>query len=131
MREFLDGHLTQTYGRNWHDDPKIIGNKVRERVARNRNAEGRQRYHSTRTARFIYYTDLGDLPLIAHSENGGKVFNPLFPSDKWMHGLVEAIEASRNVVAHMNPIRKRDVSRIEGCFHDWIDQIRGHEPPRT
>lgn len=124
MREFIDGHLTATYGDEWHDDPKIVNTTVKGRVERNRNAEARHRYHSRRNARFVYYTDLGDLPLIAHSENGWKVFKPLFPTDKWLHGRVEVIEASRNVVAHMNPLQKRDIERIRLNFQDWLAQIR-------
>jgi hypothetical protein len=129
MREFIDGHLTTTYGDKWHDDPKIVNTPTKSRVERNRNAEARHRYHSRRTARFIYYTDLGDLPLIANSENGWKVFKSLFPSDKWLHGRVEVIEASRNVVAHMNPLKKRDIDRIRLNFEDWLDQIKDHQPP--
>ncbi len=128
MREYIDGHLTATYGDKWHDDPKIVSKPIRDRVERNRNAETKHRYHSRRNARFIYYTDLGDLPTIAHSENGWKVFNPLFPTDKWLHGRVEVIEASRNVVAHMNPLQKRDVERIRINFEDWLDQMKNTLP---
>ena len=59
-----------------------------------------------------------------------KVFKkPLFPSDKWLPGLIEKVEASRNVVAHMNPLQKRDVDRIRLNFEDWLAQIKGHAPP--
>ena len=128
MREFVDGHLTAVYGGDWPEDPKIVNTTVKGRVERNRNAETRHRYHSRRTARFVHYTDLGDLPLIVHSENGWKVFKPLFPSDKWLHARVEVIEASRNVVAHMNPLQKRDIDRIRLNFEDWLDQIKDHLP---
>jgi len=128
LREFTDGHLSNAYGDKWHDDPKIVNTTIRARVERNRNAEVRHRYHSRRTERFIYYTDLGDLPLIAHSENGWKVFKSLLPSDKWLPGIVEKIEASRNVVAHMNPLARRDINRITLNFEDWLDQIKEHPP---
>jgi len=71
-------------------------------------------------------SDLGDLPLIVHSTNGWKVFKSLFPSDKWLHGRVEVIELSRNVVAHMNPLRKGDIDRIRINFEDWLEQIKDH-----
>jgi hypothetical protein len=128
MREYIDGHLSVTYGENWHDDPKIVSTTIKGRVERNRNAEAKHRYHSRRSARFIYYTDLGDLPAMAHSENGWKVFSTLFPSDKWLHGRVEVIEASRNVVAHMNPLQPRDIERIRINFEDWLDQIKDTRP---
>lgn len=128
MREYIDGHLSATYGDKWHDDPKIVSTTIKGRVERNRNAEARHRYHSRRSARFIYYTDLGDLPAIAHSENGWKVFSALLPTDKWLHGRVEVIEASRNVVAHMNPLQKRDIDRIRINLEDWLDQIKNTRP---
>ena len=131
VREFIDGHLTATYGPNWSDDTKIVNSDMKKRVDRNRNAEKRHRYHSTRSARFIYYTDIGDLPLIVQSQNGWKVFKGLkaFPSDKWLAARIETVEPSRNVIAHMNPVKKRDVDRVKLTFEDWLDQVRGHEPP--
>lgn len=129
MREFIDGHLTVAYGEKWWDDPKIVNTTIRKRVERNRKAEVRLRYHSRRTARPIYYADIGDLPDIATSENGWKVLKPpLLPSDKWLYGRVEVIEASRNVVAHMNPLQKRDIDRIRLNFEDWLEQIRDDRP---
>jgi hypothetical protein len=128
MRSFIDGHLTTIYGGEWHDDPKIVSTQINARVKRNRAAEARHRYHSRRNAKFIYYTDLGDLPLIVHSENGWKAFKALFPSDKWLHGRIEVIEASRNVVAHMNPLKKRDLDRIQLNFEDWLAQIKDRSP---
>jgi hypothetical protein len=43
----------------------------------------------------------------------------------------EKIEASRNVVAHMNALRQRDIQRIKINFEDWLDQIRDHAPPES
>jgi Swt1-like HEPN len=128
MREFIDGHLTAEYGRDWWDDTKIVSTGVRANVDRARNAEAKNRYHSSRSARPIYYTNVGDLALITQSANGWKVFKKHFPSDKWYPGLVERIETSRNVVAHMNPLQKRDIDRINLNAEDWFAQIKGHEP---
>ncbi len=36
--------------------------------------------------------------------------------------------ASRNVVAHMNPLQKRDVDRISLNAEDGFAQIKGREP---
>jgi Swt1-like HEPN len=101
---------------------------IRDTVERNKSAEARNRYHSRRNARPIYYTNVGDLATITMSANGWKVFKKLFPSDKWLPSLVEKVEASRNVVAHMNPLQKRDVDRINLNAEDWFAQIKGREP---
>lgn len=129
VREFIDGHLTAAYGRDWHLDADIVRRDTREKVERNRNSEAKTRYHSSRRARFIYYTDIGDLVLIYRSRKGVKVLQPLFPSDSWFPSTVEKIEASRHVVAHMNPIRRRDIDRIRINLEDWLDQVKDRQPP--
>jgi len=129
MREFIDGHLTAAYGATWWDDPKIVNGDMRKIVERNRSSEKRHRYHSARNARVIYYTDIGHLPLLVQSANGWKVFKAIFPSDRWLAARVEVVETSRNAVAHMNPLEKRDITRINLNFEDWLDQIKGHAPP--
>lgn len=129
MREFIDGHLTAAYGASWWDDPKVVNGDMRKIVERNRSSEKRHRYHSARNARVIYYTDIGHLPLLVQSANGWKVFKRIFPSDKWLAARVEVVETSRNAVAHMNPLERRDIARINLNFEDWLDQIKGHEPP--
>jgi hypothetical protein len=128
MREFIDGHLSNAYGSKWHEDPKLTTKGMRERVERNRSVEGAYRYHSRRTDRFIYYTDLGDLPKMVQSASGWKVFKALLPTAIWLELRVEAIEVSRNVVAHMNPLSKRDMDRIRMHFREWLDQIKGRGP---
>jgi hypothetical protein len=107
-----------------------VSETVRKTVEINKKAEGRNRYHSRRNAPPIYYTNIDNLGSIAMSEKGCPVFKPpLFPSDKWLPSLLEKVEASRNVVAHMNPLQKRDIDRIKFNFGDWLEQIKGHEPP--
>jgi hypothetical protein len=129
-REFIDGHLTAVYGPDWWDDPKIVSKPVRDGVEISRKAERENRTHSARNARPIYYTTFGDLVLIVQSEKGVKVFKrPLFPRTTWFPELVKASEHSRNIVAHMNPLRKQDLDRLEINFKDWLAQIKDHTPP--
>jgi hypothetical protein len=128
-REFIDGHLTAVYGPDW-DDPKLVSKPVRDGVEISRKAERENRTHSARNARPIYYTTFGDLVLIVQSEKGNKVFKrPLFPRTTWFPELVKASEHSRNIVAHMNPLRKQDLNRLELNFKDWLAQIKDHMPP--
>ena len=129
VREFVDGHLTDAYEKDWHLDPDIVKGDIRKKVERNRNSEAKTRYHSSRQARFIYYTDIGDLVDIYRSMKGVKVLQPLFPSDSWFPSTIEKIEASRHVVAHMNPVAKRDLDRIRLNLEDWLDQTKDAQPP--
>lgn len=123
VREFLDGHLRAAYGDDWHLDTKIVNTDMRRRVERNKSAENAHRYHSRRNERFIYYTDLADLGVIAGSENGWKILKKgkILPSAAWLSSSIEKIEPSRNVVAHMNPIKARDTRRSRTSFKiGWI-----------
>jgi hypothetical protein len=130
VREFIDGHLTATYGPEWWDEPKLVSTDVRRTVEISRKAEAENRTHSARNARPIYYTTFGDLVAIVLSEKGAKVFKrPLFPRPTWFPELVKASEHTRNIVAHMNPLERQDLQRLEVDFRDWTNQIAGHLPP--
>lgn len=129
-REFIDGHLSSVYGEDWWNDAKLVSKTVRDGVEIRRKADDENRTHSGRTARPIYYTTFGDLVLIVQSEKGGKVFKrPLFPRPTWFPELVKASEHTRNIVAHMNPLKSQDVVRLEVDFKDWMNQVKGHLPP--
>jgi hypothetical protein len=129
-REFIDGHLTVVYGKDWWDDPKLVSTDTRRTVDISRRAENENRTHSVQNARPIYYTTFGDLVSIVESENGRKVFKkPLFPRPSWFTELIKSSEHTRNIVAHMNPLKQRDIRRLEMAFQDWLNQIEGHLPP--
>jgi hypothetical protein len=129
-REFIDGHLTQKYGRDWWGDPKLVVKDVRDFVEIARKAEAENRTHTSQKARPIYYTTFGHLVRIVESEKGRKVFKkPLFPRPSWFTELVKSSEHTRNIVAHMNPLQAADVKRLEIDLQDWLKQIDGHEPP--
>jgi hypothetical protein len=72
VREFVDGHLVAVYGKDWWDDPKTVGKEIRRIVERNKAAEAKHRYHSRRTARPIYYTNLGDLGTLTIAKRDGR-----------------------------------------------------------
>lgn len=129
-REFIDGHLTTVYGKDWWDDPKLVGTAPRRTVEIARKAAAEDRTHSARNDRPIYYTTFGDLVSIVESEQGRKVFKrPLFPRPSWFTELVKSSEHTRNIVAHMNPLRQQDIKRLRVDFEDWLNQIKGHLPP--
>lgn len=129
IREFVDGHLINAYGSDWWDADKLVPYDVRKTVEIVRNAEALNRAHTSRKARPIYYTMLGDLVNIVQSEKGAKVFKkPMFPRPTWFPELVQSAEVTRNIVAHMNPIQKRDVRRLEDALSDWLRQTDGFDP---
>jgi hypothetical protein len=129
VREFVDGHLTNAYGAKWWDEPGLVPKGVRDNVERVRNAEAVNRAHTSRKARPIYYTMLGDLVNIVTSTKGNLVFKrPMFPRATWFPELVHSAEVTRNIFAHMNPLQKRDIRRLEDALGIWLDQTKGYEP---
>jgi hypothetical protein len=129
VRSFVAGHLKDAYGGDWWEEDALVPSGVKSTVERNKANEGRARYHTQRTAHPIYFTNLGDMTKIVRGGKGWKVFAGLFPRDTFFPELVAVIEDSRNIVAHMNPLPKRDIDRIRGRFDDWMRQIEGHLPP--
>lgn len=128
-REFIDGHLTTVYGKDWWDDTKLVSTDTRRTVEISRKAENENRTHSARNARPIYYTTFGDLVSIVESEQGRKVFKkPLFPRPSWFTELIKSSEHTRNIVAHMNPLKQQDIHRLEIDFKDWANQVKDHLP---
>jgi len=129
VREFVDGHLTKAYGTDWWSEPGLVPKAVRDNVEKVRNAEAVNRAHTSRKARPIYYTMMGDLVNIVTSEKGNKVFKrPMFPRPTWFPELVHSAEVTRNIFAHMNPLQKRDIRRLEDALGIWLDQTKGYEP---
>ncbi|MDX6510666.1 MAG: hypothetical protein QOE36_170 [Gaiellaceae bacterium] len=129
-REYIDGHLSSVYGKDWWDDPKIVSTPVRRNVEIARKAEAENRYHTARNARPVYYMSLGDLALIVGSENGWRVFKPpRLPRQTWFTELIQSAEVSRNIVAHMNPLQPADIKALEMSVQNWLKQIAGDSPP--
>jgi Swt1-like HEPN len=129
IREFVDGHLIKAYGSDWWDEDKLVAIDLRRTVERNRKAEALNRAHTSQKARPVYYLTLGELVNIVQSEKGAKVFKkPMFPRATWFPELVQSAEVTRNKVAHMNPIQKKDVRRLEDRLSDWLEQTDGYDP---
>jgi hypothetical protein len=128
-RSFVRGHLEAVYGKDWWDDPKLVPNKVRKVVARNKAASGKERWVVRANPHPIYLTELGHLADIIISEHGWKVFKPpVFPRQSWVVEHFRTIEAPRNVVAHMNSLTASNIQGLQTRCREWFDQIAGHLP---
>ena len=112
--------MNKKYGSNWW------GSKITTPVEK--NVEGRikdeenNRWHGKRGAHKIFYTDMDDLKSIIIKNWDD--FKGVFPSQQWFGSIIENIERSRNIVAHNNPLSKKDIRRIKINFEDWIDQVK-------
>jgi len=129
VREFVNGHLTDKYGKKWWNRTGLVSKNARETVERNKTATGKNRWVLRTTAHPVYSTNLGHLGSIITSTDGWKVFDPMFPSQAWVTEHFETFEQLRNVVAHMNPLQAQNLKALETRAQEWFDQIKDHPPP--
>ena len=113
VREFVNGHLTAEYGKDWWDRQNLVSSGVRNAVAITQRARGSHRWVERKTAHPIYYTMLDNLKDIIVSNDGWKVFKPILNKQAWVEDRVASMEVPRNVVAHMNPLLEKNIKGLE------------------
>ena len=113
--------LAHSFGEKWWSQPEVVSNDIKREVERRKALEGANRWHYKRGSHEIFYTDFGDLSLIIG--NNWKEFKPLFPSLRWIQAKLEEVELSRNIVAHNNPLPKREFDRIDMVLGDLQKQL--------
>lgn len=120
IRNVISLVLTKRYGEGWWDTQVV--EKVRDKVQNRINDEIRNPWHGKRGSAPIFYTDIKDLQSIIKNNWGD--FTSLFPSQNWVETRISEIERSRNIIAHNNPLAKRDIKRIRVYFEDWEAQLK-------
>jgi hypothetical protein len=119
VRELVVDRLLENHGPDWWSSRVSSG--IREKVQKRRETEGHNRWHISRGAGEIYYTDLGDLRAIMQAN--WTDFADLFPDQNWLISRLTELEASRNIIAHMNALDAREEGRIRLYVQDWIRQV--------
>lgn len=120
VRNVISLVLTKKYGANWWDTQ--VKPKMQQKVKERMDKESANRWHGKRGSAPIFYTEIRDLITIIR--DNWIDFVSLFPSQSWIESRISDIEMSRNIVAHNNPLAKRDVQRITVYFEDWVDQLK-------
>ena len=119
VRELVSDRLLEVHGSGWWS--KTVPSSIRGRVQRRQDSEGQNRWHISRGAAEINYTDFGDLKLVIQSN--WTDFADLFPDQNWVISRLSELEASRNVIAHMNVLDDREESRVRLYLQDWTRQV--------
>lgn len=123
LRYLVTRVLEDKYGPDWWD--KRVNKKIQEEAERRMKLEKENAWHSQRRAPPIFYTDLTDLKKIIRRNVTD--FRPLFAGLiddlMWVEVKIGEIGYSRNVVAHHNPLKVRDIKRISEYYRDWQDQL--------
>jgi len=119
LRHIIMHVLKNKYGERWWEQRVPLS--IRKKVEIRMKQEGRNRWHSRRGSHKIFYTDFGDLSSIII--NNWDDFKEWFPSQRWIQTRLEEIELSRNIIAHNNPLPKREIRRLRLYFEDLRKQI--------
>lgn len=118
-RELISQRLSDQHGPDWWSTKAPAA--VRTRVDGRKSKEGSNRWHVSRGASEIYYTDFGDLKLIVQSNWAD--FEDLFPHQNWLVTRLDELEASRNIIAHTNTLDDRELARLRLYLQDWTRQL--------
>lgn len=121
MRYVVMNVLKNAYGENWWNQSNVVSNDIKREVEKRKRQEGANRWHYKRKSHEIFYTNFGDLSAII-STNWSQ-FKPLFNKLSWIQAKLEEVELSRNIIAHNNPLPKREFDRIKMCLEDLQRQL--------
>jgi hypothetical protein len=121
-RDLVDKVLTARVGRDWWDSlpaAKAMHASVNKRM----KDEGLDAWHGKRGDHPLHYIDVSRLPLIVGDPDAWPHFSSIFPRRNWFEGVVEDLNVSRRVVAHMNPLSEPDIRQVEAGFRRWSRQL--------
>jgi Swt1-like HEPN len=117
VREVLRRVLGQAIGPDWWD--RCASENVRRTVRERMRQETEIPWHGARGAHPIFYTDIKDLVSIVRNQNAWQALKAILGNIEWFSQLINCIGASRNPLAHMNPISRHDRQRVILNFRDW------------
>lgn len=118
-RELVTERLAERKGGEWWEES--ASTKLRDKVTKRQEGEGRDRWHMRRGASEIYYTDFSDLASLIR--NNWEHFEDLFPDINWVVSRFDELEKSRNIVAHNNALEVHEITRITLYLRDWVRQV--------
>lgn len=119
VRELVAERLLERRGSDWW--MTCTSKAIQDRVATRKAKEGVHRWHVSRGASEIYYTDFGDLRLIIQAN--WQDFEDLFPHQNWIVSRLDELESSRNIIAHSNVLDERELTRLKIYLQDWTRQV--------
>lgn len=121
-RDTIARVLEANLGADWWD--KVAYSAIRTEVKRRKAQEGEEAWHSKRGDNPLAYLDLRHLPELVGKPKVWPYFREIFPRENWFSAVVDDLNVSRRVIAHMNPLTDDDIKQIEAGFKRWVRQIR-------
>jgi hypothetical protein len=120
-RDLIHGVLRAQVGADWWS--QIASTRLQGKASDRLGDEGREAWHGGRGAHAVFYVDLTDLPRIVGHPRAWEYFKLIFPRGSWFEGVVDDMNVSRRVVAHMNPLGADDIKLVAAGFAKWTRQL--------
>jgi hypothetical protein len=117
VRNLVSVVMQSTFGDDWWEQK--VSDKIKNNVQIRQSEEKQYPWHSQRGASPIFYTDISDLRTIINTYN--KQFKKVFGKIPRVEMWIEEIEKTRNILAHNNPVSKKDRDRITVFARDWSE----------
>jgi hypothetical protein len=124
MREVIQRVMRNSRGVDWWQDVMSRGSltKIRDKAMSRQAKEQTARWHQTRGDHPLDYTDLGELGALIMAQQA--LFFPLLGITKeWFQQYMIELEPSRNVVCHMNRLKKHNVQDLEVKAERWREIV--------
>jgi len=125
VRNVIKSLMENKCGPNWWETRvKNLHKTIDDDVNRRMHEEKQNRWHSSkRGVHNIYYTDIDDLRIIV--QDNWTVFRKIHDRQSWVVEHIMQLSYSRNIIAHNNPLKGRDIQSIQTKIFEWFDQIKG------
>lgn len=124
-RDLISRVLKAAVGDDWW--AKVVPQKVRDKAAQRKRDEAKDPWHGKRGAALIDYLDVTDLPSIVSAPKAWPHLKLFFERPSWFQELVNELNVSRRVAAHMNPLEPDDIKNVEAAFRKWAKVLRAKE----
>jgi hypothetical protein len=117
VRNVVSIVMQTAFGDDWWEQK--VSDAIKRNVKIRQSEEKQYPWHSQRGAHPIFYTDISDLRTIinTHNKEFKKVFGKIPRVEMW----IEEIEKTRNILAHNNPVTKKDRDRLSVFARDWSE----------
>lgn len=119
VRQFIMNRFQEEDGDDWFD--KRASGDMKTKLAKRKDDEEKNGWHTGRNKHPIFYMDFGDLSKLITQH--WALFTDLLPSQVWVQSRLDEAERTRNVIAHTNLLASEESSRLEMYLRDWIKQI--------
>jgi hypothetical protein len=119
VRKFVTDRFHEQDGDDWFE--KRGSADMKTKLAKRKETEAKNGWHTGRNRHPIFYMDFGDLSKLITTH--WMLFEDLLPSQVWVQSRLEEAERTRNVIAHTNLLASEEGDRLELYLRDWIKQI--------